>query len=55
MKFKCFVENETILYCDNQSAIALCKNSVHHACSKHIDISYFRVKHKKETKLKLNI
>lgn len=40
MKFKCFVENETILYCDNQSAIALCKNSVHHACSKHIDIRY---------------
>ena len=40
VKFECFIKDETTVYCDNQSAIALCKNSVHHARSKHIDIRY---------------
>lgn len=33
-------QNATEIYCDNQSAIELCKNSVYHARSKHIDIKY---------------
>lgn len=33
-------QNATKIYCDNQSAIELCKNSVYHARSKHIDIKY---------------
>ena len=28
------------LYCDNQSAIHLCKNSTFHSRSKHIDVRY---------------
>ena len=27
-----------MLYCDNQSAIAVAKNDQYHACTKHIDI-----------------
>ena len=30
----------SIIYCDNQSAIALSNNSVHHGRSKHIDIKH---------------
>lgn len=33
-------ETPTIIYSDNQSAIALAKNAIHHARSKHIDIRY---------------
>nr|GEX24960.1 uncharacterized mitochondrial protein AtMg00810-like [Tanacetum cinerariifolium] len=33
-----FVFNVIPMYCDNQSAIALCCNSVQHSRSKHIDI-----------------
>ena len=29
-----------VLYCDNQSAIAVAKNDQYHACTKHIDIRY---------------
>ena len=29
-----------LLYCDNQSAIAVVKNDQYHACTKHIDICY---------------
>lgn len=32
--------NATIIYCDNQGAIALAKNPESHACSKHIDIQW---------------
>jgi hypothetical protein len=30
----------TELKCDNQSAIAMCKNEGFHACTKHMDIRY---------------
>ena len=33
------------VYVDNQSAIALAKNPVHHQRSKHIDIKYHFVRH----------
>ncbi|GJS46088.1 retrovirus-related pol polyprotein from transposon TNT 1-94 [Tanacetum coccineum] len=33
-----FAFNKILMYCDNQSAIALCCNSVQHSRSKHIDI-----------------
>ncbi|GJX25689.1 hypothetical protein Tco_0231985 [Tanacetum coccineum] len=33
-----FTFNKIPLYCDNQSAIALCCNNVQHSRSKHIDI-----------------
>ena len=29
-----------LLYCNNQSAIAVAKNDQYHACTKHIDICY---------------
>ena len=32
--------NLTTIHCDNQSAIALAKDGVFHACTKHIDIRY---------------
>ncbi|GJW28639.1 hypothetical protein Tco_0045514 [Tanacetum coccineum] len=32
-----FAFNKILMYCDNQSAIALCCNSVQHSRSKHID------------------
>ena len=32
--------NQNIIYCDNQSAIALAHNPEHHARTKHIDIQY---------------
>jgi hypothetical protein len=33
-------EKPTVLKCDNQSAIALCKDSKYHARTKHMDIRY---------------
>ena len=33
-----------VLYCDNQGALALAKNPVHHQRSKHIDIRYHFVR-----------
>jgi len=35
-----YVKSPIMLYCDNQSAIELCKNAVLHKRSKHIDIAY---------------
>ncbi|GKA53347.1 hypothetical protein Tco_0746662 [Tanacetum coccineum] len=35
-----FAFNKIPMYCDNQSAIALCCNSVQHSRSKHIDIRH---------------
>ena len=32
-------KNPTTLWCDNQSAIQLCKDPVHHQCMKHIEIN----------------
>lgn len=40
MKFSNLVSDATKVYCDSQSAIQLCKNSVYHGRSKHIDIRY---------------
>ena len=40
----------TTLFEDNQSAIALAKNPVHHARSKHIDIQHHFVREKIESK-----
>lgn len=40
MKQSKFVSKETQVYCDNQSAIALCTNNIYHARSKHIDIRF---------------
>lgn len=34
------VKGPTLIYCDNQSAIRLAKDSVHHDRSKHVDIRY---------------
>ena len=44
----------TMLYCDNQSAIALTKDDVHHQRTKHIDIRYHFIRelvNRKEIKL----
>ena len=38
----------TIIYEDNQSCIALAKNPIHHARSKHIDIQYHFIREKVE-------
>lgn len=35
-----FTQKKYVLYCDNQSAIHLAKNSTFHAKSKHIDVRY---------------
>ena len=40
----------TTLFEDNQSAIALAKNPIHHARSKHIDIQYHFIREKIESK-----
>ena len=40
MRHHSVLNGATEIYCDNQSAIQLCKNSVYHARSKHIDIRY---------------
>ncbi|GKF58943.1 hypothetical protein Tco_0175729, partial [Tanacetum coccineum] len=39
------------MYCDNQSAIALCCNSVQHSRSKHIDIRHHFIKKQVERKV----
>ncbi|GKE14606.1 hypothetical protein Tco_1422183 [Tanacetum coccineum] len=39
------------MYCDNQSAIALCCNSVQHSRSKHIDIRHHFIKEQVERKV----
>lgn len=35
-----FTQKKYVLYCDNQRAIHLAKNSTFHAKSKHIDVRY---------------
>ncbi|GJU73560.1 copia protein [Tanacetum coccineum] len=45
----CF--NKIPMYCDNQSAIALCCNSVQHSRSKHIDIRHHFIKEQVERKV----
>ncbi|GJW10641.1 hypothetical protein Tco_1576468 [Tanacetum coccineum] len=39
-----FAFNKISMYCDNQSASALCCNSVQHSRSKHIDIRHYFIK-----------
>ncbi|GJT05838.1 retrovirus-related pol polyprotein from transposon TNT 1-94 [Tanacetum coccineum] len=46
-----FVFNKIPMYCDNQSAIALCCNSVQHSRSKHIDIRHHFIKEQVERKV----
>ncbi|GKG21515.1 hypothetical protein Tco_0384110, partial [Tanacetum coccineum] len=46
-----FVFNKILMYCDNQSAIALCCNSVQHSRSKHIDIRQHFIKEQVERKV----
>ncbi|KAK0608154.1 hypothetical protein LWI29_026328 [Acer saccharum] len=43
-ELKCFQEEGTVLYCDNNSAIALSKNPVFHGRSKHIRIKYHYIR-----------
>ncbi|GJV42571.1 integrase, catalytic region, zinc finger, CCHC-type containing protein [Tanacetum coccineum] len=43
--------NKIPMYCDNQSAIALCCNSVQHSRSKHIDIRHHFIKEQVERKV----
>ncbi|GKC27216.1 hypothetical protein Tco_1034510 [Tanacetum coccineum] len=43
--------NKILMYCDNQSAIALCCNSVQHSRSKHIDIRHHFIKEQVERKV----
>src|SRR5579864_7908671 len=38
------IDDQNIMYCDNQSAISLAHNSEHHARTKHIDIQYHFVR-----------
>jgi hypothetical protein len=38
------VKDQNIIYCDNQSAIALAHNPEHHARTKHVDIQYHFVR-----------
>jgi len=46
-----FAQNDaTTLYEDNQSCIALAKNPIHHARTKHIDIQHHFVREKVESK-----
>ncbi|GKF33085.1 hypothetical protein Tco_0106285, partial [Tanacetum coccineum] len=46
-----FAFNKIQMYCDNQSAIALCCNSVQHSHSKHIDIRHHFIKEQVERKV----
>ena len=46
-----FVFNQIPMYCDNQSVIALCCNSVQHSRSKHIDIRHHFIKEQVERKI----
>ena len=43
-ELKCTQKKETMLYCDNNSAIALSKNPVFHGRSKHIRIKYHYIR-----------
>ncbi|GJR11017.1 copia protein [Tanacetum coccineum] len=46
-----FKLNKIPLYCDNQSAIALCCNNVQHSRSKHIDIRHHFIKEQVENRV----
>ncbi|GKA38183.1 retrovirus-related pol polyprotein from transposon TNT 1-94, partial [Tanacetum coccineum] len=46
-----FTFNKIPLYCDNQSAIALCCNNVQHSRSKHIDIRHHFIKEQVENRV----
>ncbi|GJS17990.1 retrovirus-related pol polyprotein from transposon TNT 1-94 [Tanacetum coccineum] len=46
-----FTFNKIPLYCDNQSAIALCYNNVQHSRSKHIDILHHFIKEQVENRV----
>nr|GFB49764.1 copia protein [Tanacetum cinerariifolium] len=46
-----FVFNAIPMYCDNQSSIALCCNSVQHSRSKHIDIRHHFIKEQVEQQI----
>ncbi|GJT78227.1 hypothetical protein Tco_1044952 [Tanacetum coccineum] len=46
-----FTFNKIPLYCDNQSAIALCCNNVQHSRSNHIDIRHHFIKEKVENRV----
>nr|GEZ06297.1 hypothetical protein [Tanacetum cinerariifolium] len=46
-----FVFNAIPMYCDNQSAIALCCNTVQHLRSKHIDIRHHFIKEQVERRI----
>ena len=37
-------DTPTVIFCDNKSAIALCKNLVFHGRSKHIDIRFHKIR-----------
>ncbi|GJY87293.1 retrovirus-related pol polyprotein from transposon TNT 1-94 [Tanacetum coccineum] len=51
MAYYGFMFNKIPLYCDNQSAIALCCNSVQHSRSKHIDIRHHFIKEQVERRV----
>lgn len=40
MQFNEYVKDPTIIHCDNQSAILMCRNPMFHNRSKHVDIRY---------------
>ena len=48
--FQTTIRKPTIVYEDNQSAIALAKNPVYHARTKHIDVQYHFIRNKVESK-----
>nr|GEV00629.1 ribonuclease H-like domain-containing protein [Tanacetum cinerariifolium] len=43
--------NNILMYCDNESAIALCCNNVQHSQSKHIDIKFHFIKKQVENRV----
>ena len=45
---RCKQVGGTLVMCDNQGAIALAKNPVHHARTKHIDVQHHFVREKVE-------
>src|SRR5271155_3881687 len=42
------IDDQNLIYCDNQSAIALAHNPQHHARTKHIDLQYHFVRNRVE-------
>ncbi|GJZ97888.1 hypothetical protein Tco_0670341 [Tanacetum coccineum] len=44
-----FTFNKIPLYCDNKSAIDLCRNNVQHSRAKHIDVRYHFIKEQVES------